>query len=677
MQKMLNKLQVALGQDSDPIVVESKYREIYNSYLTIGQKKNNPDFFPFPDYDLSKEDLPIKIISFYLPQFHPIPENDEWWGRGFTEWINVSKAVPNFVGHYQPHLPGEMGFYDLRIKEVQHRQVQLAKKFGIFGFCFYYYWFNGKKLLERPLEQFAADNEIDFPFCICWANENWTRRWDGLAEEILIAQDHNIESDIALIRDIVKYLKSERYIKINNCPVLIVYRPHILPNPKRAAMNWRKYCQEHGVGDLFLIAVQSAGLTDPRDIGFDAAVEFPPHGIPLIQSIIGQLDISNPDFHGAIFDYKQAFEAILQKPRPEYKLFNTVFTSWDNTPRMQDKPLIFHNGTPMNFQSWLTRVIKNTLEHCAENENFVFINAWNEWAEGAHLEPDRRYGYAFLHATANAINTVIDEKDYSDHLSQLNTNLNGFEKRHNTAVILHLYYSELWEEISSYLDNLQDDYDLLVSIPKNVIFSTDEILKKKPEAFIYHCVNRGRDIAPFLSLMKMVEKYDYKYVCKIHTKKSVHREDGRNWREQLLIELLGSSQKIDEIRKHLDCEDVGIIGPKGQLISTEFFMGGNETLISNVLSKLGLPYKGENFSFIAGSMYWFKPSAIQTINQLAINYKDFPIEDGQKDGTLAHALERVICFVSKINGYKVIETDTYSEIPNSAFPYAAPYQKES
>lgn len=384
---------------------EDKYARAYASMLSVASTRLSSDYVPLAETDIPAESMPVKLIAFYLPQFHPIPENDKWWGRGFTEWTNVSKAVPQFVGHYQPHLPGELGFYDLRVPEVQRRQVELARKYGVYGFCFYYYWFSGKRLLERPLEQFVADSEIDFPFCLCWANENWTRRWDGLENEVLIAQAHSEESDFAFIRDIEPYLRHRRYIRIHGRPLLIVYRAQLLPDPAATAKRWKEYCREAGIGDLYLVAAQTFDFSDPREVGFDAAVEFPPLNVR-IPEINHTVELLNPNFTGSIFRYTDVVEWMSNRPRPPYQLFKTVFPSWDNEARRPGRGHIFAFSSPDAYKRWLTQACLFALQDPDPEKNIVFINAWNEWAEGAHLEPDRRYGYAYLQATADVLQSL-------------------------------------------------------------------------------------------------------------------------------------------------------------------------------------------------------------------------------------------------------------------------------
>jgi glycosyltransferase involved in cell wall biosynthesis len=356
----------------------------------------------------------VRLIAFYLPQFHPIPENDEWWGRGFTEWNNVARGTPQFAGHYQPRLPGELGFYDLRTPDVQRRQMELAKLYGLGAFCFYLYWFGGKRLLEAPLLGYLQDRSLDLPFCLCWANENWTRRWDGTDQEVLIAQDHSPEDDLAFIAHVARFFQDARYVRVGGRPLLLVYRPKLLPSARATAERWREWCRANGIGEIYLAYTQSFETVDPEEYGFDAAIEFPPNnGRP--PEIRDKVQLLNPDFAGTIFDWRIFVQRSREYPRPlPYKLFRGVTPSWDNEARRPGAGAVFLGSSPAGYREWLTNAALDTWRWCRQSdERLVFINAWNEWAEGAHLEPDLRYGYAYLQATRDALEaaaTAIDQR---------------------------------------------------------------------------------------------------------------------------------------------------------------------------------------------------------------------------------------------------------------------------
>jgi GT2 family glycosyltransferase len=347
----------------------------------------------------------VRTIAFYLPQFHPIPENDRWWGEGFTEWSNVRRARPNFRGHDQPRVPADLGYYDLRDHETMLRQAELARRYGVGAFCYYYYWFAGKRLLEAPLERMLASGKPDFPFCLCWANENWTRRWDGREQDVLIGQHHSEADDAAVIADLMRYFRSDNYLRIDGRPLLLVYRVALFPDFASTAANWRRLCREAGIGEIYLAMVESfemvANGADPASFGCDAAVEFPPHGLaqprPLDQPLL------NPAFNGAVADYREVALHCATRPLPKYRRFPGVMPGWDNTPRRQDNSYSFEHATPGAFQAWLETAIARSRRQYGGDERLVFINAWNEWAEGAYLEPDQRHGHGFLAAHANAI----------------------------------------------------------------------------------------------------------------------------------------------------------------------------------------------------------------------------------------------------------------------------------
>lgn len=357
----------------------------------------------------------VKLVAFYLPQFHPFPENDRWWGKGFTEWSNVAKARANFLGHEQPRLPTELGFYDLRVPEVMHEQARLARAYGLAGFCFYYYWFQGKRLLELPVERLLGPSAPDLPFCLCWANENWTRRWDGGDGEsdVLMGQAHSDADDEAVIRDLMRYLRHPRYLRVNGRPMLLVYRVELFPDIRRTTGIWRELCRREGIGELHLVRVDSfenaAGTTPPASHGFDAAVEFPPHhrGAPLRRPV----KALNPRFTGAVHDYETVVVRSGDGREARHPHYRCVMPRWDNTARRQDTGSVFARATPGAYQAWLEEALRYTREQNVGDERLVFVNAWNEWAEGAFLEPDRKYGRTYLEATRNALQAHLGRSE--------------------------------------------------------------------------------------------------------------------------------------------------------------------------------------------------------------------------------------------------------------------------
>jgi len=645
----LNKL-VDKGIEGNPL-----FQQLFAQ--ARGEKQN---YVELSDKTVDIENNPLKYIAFYLPQFHPIPENDEWWGRGFTEWTNVSKAVPQFDGHYQPRLPGELGFYDLRLYEVIQRQVELGRQYGVYGFCFHHYWFAGKRLLETPFQHVMEHPELELNFCLCWANENWTRRWDGLENDILIGQQHSPEDDLAFIADIAPALKDSRYIRINNRPLLILYRPALLPDTQATAERWRTYCRENGIGELYLVIAQVFGESDPRPFGFDAAVEFPPHGVGhKLSKITSKVHLHHKEYTGTVYDYQELVEVTEEELKSPFPLFRTVFPSWDNEARKPGRGDSFAYSNPSAYSKWLEKVSRYALKNPIEDNSLVFINAWNEWGEGAHLEPDRKFGYAYLEATAKVLNAFSPQIR-----GQLQQTREELQKNHSIAVILHLYYVELWDEISAHLQNIKQGFDLYISVPRG-IHSEDinAILDEYPNAHLFDFENRGRDMGPFVEIYKQIAPLKYEYLCKLHSKKSLYFDEGGNWRNDLLTKLLGETgnhqQENNAVDKLLSCfseqPDVGMIAPKGYLLDLKDYIGSNKDDLKTMAEKLDIKLSLDN-PFIAGSMFWCRAEVLEPILNLDLGIKTFPAEQNQRDGTLAHALERLFALLLDSQNLKVIET---------------------
>jgi glycosyltransferase involved in cell wall biosynthesis len=362
-----------------------------------------PDFEEFDAEIAAGRDRLAKLIAFYLPQFHAIPENDAWWGTGFTDWRNVVRGTPRFAGHYQPRIPRDLGFYDLSDPATIRRQTELAREAGLHGFAFYYFSFGGRRLLERPLERFLSDRSIDFPFCVTWANENWTRRWDGLNDETLLRLDHTPDDDAAMVDDIQRHFEDPRYIRIQGRPLFLVYRFDVLPQARETVHRWRELWEKRH-GEKPLIFMVQSFEDDPRPYGADGAVEFPPQRLARWDNTISsEMHFFDAQFAGYVIDYESLVTKALQKQPPPFTWIRGVTPSWDNDARRQGGGTILHGSTPELYERWLGGLIDSAQEHPALGEPFVFVNAWNEWAEGAYLEPDLHCGAAYLNATARAV----------------------------------------------------------------------------------------------------------------------------------------------------------------------------------------------------------------------------------------------------------------------------------
>lgn len=332
-------------------------------------------------------------MAFYLPQFHPIPENDRWWGPGFTEWHNVVRATPQFPGHEQPHLPADLGFYDLRLAETRIAQARLAAEYGVHAFCYYHYWFGGRRLLGRPLDEVLSSGEPDLPFMLCWANEDWRANWDGRSGEVLVGQEHSDADDRAHGELLAEIFCDPRYLRIDGRPLFLVYRAGLLPDPKATTDRWRRAARTAGLEEPLLARVESfhEDRGDPRPLGFDASVEFQPDWAHLPPALRG---------YGAhrVYDYLEVVEAMLRKPSVPWPRFPGVTPRWDNTARNPEGAVVLSGSSPARYQRWLAEVVERAGTRDDLAGQLVFVNAWNEWAEGAHLEPDRIHGRAYLEA---------------------------------------------------------------------------------------------------------------------------------------------------------------------------------------------------------------------------------------------------------------------------------------
>ncbi|TFD05748.1 glycosyl transferase family 2 [Cryobacterium sandaracinum] len=359
-------------------------------------------------FEESQERLPrARVIPFYLPQFHAFPENESWWGAGFTEWSNVAAATPVFRGHNQPFLPADLGFYDLSSDTVRSRQYALAQMAGIEGFMYYYYWFAGKKLMDMPIENLVATDD-DAPFCLMWANENWTRRWDGSAQNVLIAQDYAEVPATQFIHDVLHLITDPRYIRVDNKPLISVYRITQIPDYANVLDYWRTVAMEAGLDGLTIITVDVGhsmdGIEGDLDAhGLDAFLEFAPHNRRWTPQSREHLTV-DPRFGGNILSYAaMASDSELQLRGPvSDQRFPGVMVNFDNTARRQWQPDLWYGSNPFTFRRWLNSAVSAIADRDRDHR-LVFINAWNEWAEGTVLEPSQRFGRTYLLAVRDVL----------------------------------------------------------------------------------------------------------------------------------------------------------------------------------------------------------------------------------------------------------------------------------
>lgn len=599
--------------------------------------------------------LPARLVAFHLPQFHTFAENDAWWGKGFTEWRNVTRALPQFEGHIQPRLPADLGFYDLRNPQALRDQAQLAAEYGISAFCFYFYWFSGRTLMEAPLRQWLQDDGIDLQFCLCWANENWTRRWDGRETDVLIGQQHSAEDDLAFIAHIGPYLRDRRALQVDGKPMLLVYRPQLLPDAAATAQRWRGWCREHGIGEIHLAYVQGFERPDPRDIGFDAAVEFPPN-MSNPRSLSAEQWLVNPEFSGDVRDWRELASEMATRPLPSYPLYPAVNPGWDNEPRRPGNGRIYLHASPRGYRDWLRATIHQRLSATPQAERMVFINAWNEWAEGAVLEPDARLGHAWLEATRQALSPAA-------------------ATRKRPCAVVHAWYPEVFAELLQALAGSGLQWRIVVTTTEDRRSQIESIARgQNMQVEVHAFPNHGRDILPFLHVAEQLIEQGEDVVLKLHTKQSKHRRDGEQWRNEMVGRLLAAERAPAIMQAFLAQPGLGLVAPEGHVQPLGFYWGANERNVRSLLARCGIAAPDmQRDTFAAGSMFWVRLAAIRPILDSHLTPSLFDAEAGQVDGTLAHAIERCFSLAVRHAGFKDTDAARLLGLPmqdNAPYPYA-------
>ena len=617
--------------------------------------------------DFTGKQTDIKMLAFHLPQYHTFPENDKWWGKGFTEWTNVKKGDSRFEGHYQPRVPhSDIGYYDLSNVECLEKQINLAKQHGIYGFCFYYYWFSGKRLMEKPVDILLEHKEIEFPFCLCWANENWTRAWDGQNKDVLIAQKYSDEDDDNFILDMRKYIEDSRYIRINGKPLIVVYNPGQIPDCSKSFKRWREVAKEVGIGEILIWTCQTANNTaDKLGIvnSIDAEVEFPPHNY-----WHDSLAVRNVDLRGKsafLYSYSRLVEEIVQKVKATKKnktpLHYCCMMGWDNAARRKDAWFTYTGFSLKSFYKWMVTIFEKTREVYPQEERFVFINAWNEWGEGTYLEPDEKYGYANI----NTVSKALFEEPLIDDLLIINSQIsegNNSEKfKENDAVRIavqiHMFYTDVLDETIEYLNNIPYKFDCFVSTDKKEKKRyIEKVLEEKCNCENYTVEifeNIGRDVAPFIEQMtNRIQKYDY--LCHIHSKKTKTGEHGNEWRKYIFRHLLGGREYLKKLFDIFEEDNnIGILMPETYpVLELQAEWGGNKEGTRRLLRSMGIEIDlPMSPVFPVGNMFWMRTDAVKDIFEFGIDSDDFDLELGQTNLTLGHQIERAWIYIAKHNGY--------------------------
>lgn len=616
-----------------------KYIEIDNE---ISLYEENIDFSYF------KTD--IKTIALYLPQFYSFKENDKWWGKGFTEWYNVRRSKPLYNGHHQPRIPGDnikyLGYYDLSNVNFIIKQIELAKSHGIYGFGIYYYWFSGKRLLEKPLNILLNNKEIEFKFLLIWANEDWTRRWNGYEGKKLIMQEYKESDPYDFINDIKKYIIDKRYIKLNNKPIVGLYESKKVQNLSYIISIWRESSKKIGLGEIYIIVcLNNYSFNEIKNLKlFDATYEFSPRD---------SLKYFVKDMFYSLYTKILYKEIDNLNTSDNFPLYRGSMLEFDNSPRKKRKSLIYKNYSPEQFFMINKKIISWTRERYNQNNRFIFINAWNEWGEGTYLEPDKKYGYASI----NALSKALFNKTYKE----LTINFSYFNRTSSIiAIQAHLYYLDLINEIVNKTNNIPFNFDLFIStdsLSKKKQINDDILNKSKAlNIEIINLENKGRDVMPFLIQMKDKVK-KYKYICHIHTKKSIYISIGEVWRNYLFNNLLGSENIILQILNDFKSySKLGFIFPENYyqslLLFGEKLNKLNKKYMKYLLNKLfkkNILINGK-IEFPMGNMFWAKVNAIFQIFNEDFQY-NLPKELGQKDGTIMHGIERIWLYIIKLNGF--------------------------
>jgi len=568
----------------------------------------------------------VKAIAFYS---WPVP------------WPQVAAAQPQYVGHEQPHMPGAPGFYDLRAPGVLRDQVAMARSFGVHAFCFPCAGDTGAAVANEALAQFVSEPTLDLGFCCALT---------GDAQQAPTGTD---EPGSAVIQALTSCFADPRYIKIDGRPMLLVQGLGECADAQAATQRWRAQAVRSGWPGLYLVAMREGAVAEPAAYGCDAAVEVPPQQLQAVD-ITGKMAWLNGVHTGKVYDYMESALRMGAATSEGHRLFKTVMPSWDSEAAQPGRGIAFQGSTPRAFAQWLRTAARWALRN-PQGERFVFVNAWNDWAHGAYLEPDTRHGYAYL----NALSATLAELDSSETLASFARTMNsGFRKAHDVVIFAHFFYEDVLDDmLDAYLVNLAGLADLHVSVTENMAVSSLARLHAVfPNMRVHLCENRGRDVKPFIEMYRLAAHDGYEVAFKLHGKRSPHLGNGAAWREQLVDPLLGSRAVFEQHVATLKSGAKAVMLVPQSALHQLNEAGFNQRWLDELLRQTGHAERAGRYKwkFAAGTMFAFQFKALDALlNEDAISLACFEAEAGQLDGTYAHAMERMLGLFATAQGGKI------------------------
>ena len=622
----------------------------------------------------------LEIIAFFLPQFHRDEVNEKAWGRGFTEWRNVAKALPLFRDHRQPKLPADLGFYDLTMVDAWIEQARLTSQYGIRGFALYHYWFPGTRPLEASIKTLLGHPEIPLSFCLCWANESWTRRWDGGNEEVILRQDYEGSSPEDLADYLLPFMRDPRYICEDGKPVYLIYRADELPSPADFLGRLRDRLRSSGI-EVCLGRVLSfrANPQDHLATLFDFAVQFPVHGTygqhESCRAIVPLQEIRDPLMLAStnVLDYQRwsmvqarCYQSLLVDSQGGIPIFPAVMPDFDNTARRGNSGgSLFLRASGNHFHRWVVDVLNmvRRINFVGQrryiSRPYLYITSWNEWAEGSFMEPSLHLGYHYLNSLYRACVAADPEREEMLRASRL-----GFKKKREDALVYHLYYPEATPEVAMRIKKLSHTYDIFLSVsPLISSVHLRQISSACAAAggslVISEFENCGYDIYPFFayicdSALDLLHRY--RWILKLHAKRSTHRADGGQWSQAMHSEL-------SSIDPECLAADVGFVAPEMSTLRVADYMGSNATELKALLRILSLSAVDLHLThFSAGSMYLIRASCLARFENVLPRVLELLKEKPgyQIDGSYAHAMERCVQMMVYRSGFYMCSSGSFA-----------------